>query len=453
MIGYLHTNDVSASFHKSLLNLIVFDRGGPKRVGQVADVKCGALAIPYGRNDLCRALLRGRCEWLLMVDGDMGFEPFALDQLLSLADPERRPMVGGLCFANRESISDGMNGMRCFPKPTLFDWIDGDPGGRYQGRAHYPVNTLLRTAATGSAFVLIHRSVVERVNAEYGENWFSRLPNSVGGLQGEDISFCSRTRSLGIPLYVHTGIRTTHLKWRWLGEQDFWSSFLAPPARERCDVVVPVLHRPGNVERFMVSLKASTGLATAWFVCEPDDHEEMAEVGRWGGEVLVWDGASHPGRFAEKVNFACRRTEAPWLLLVGDDVSFRAGWLDQAQDVAGRYGSNVVGTNDLCNPRVMRGEHATHPMIRRSYIEEVGASFDGPGVVCHEGYRHWFVDDEIVVAAKRRRTFQMALAAQVEHLHPIGGTAEMDEVYSLGNESVARDRELCERRVRAGSAG
>jgi hypothetical protein len=50
-------------------------------------------------------------------------------------------------------------------------------------------------------------------------------------------------------------------------------------------------------------------------------------------------------------------------------------------------------------------------------VAGVGASWDGPGIVCHEGYRHWFVDDEITVAAQLRGVFQAALGSHVEHLH------------------------------------
>ena len=58
----------------------------------------------------------------------------------------------------------------------------------------------------------------------------------------------------------------------------------------------------------------------------------------------------------------------------------------------------------MSNPRVISGEHGTHLLIRRSYIDEVGASWgtDGkgtPGEVCHDGYTHMYVDDEIVTAA------------------------------------------------------
>jgi len=65
--------------------------------------------------------------------------------------------------------------------------------------------------------------------------------------------------------------------------------------------------------------------------------------------------------------------------------------------------------------------------------------------VCHEGYHHWFVDDEIVTVAKTRQTFQMALGAEVEHIHPMGGKAPNDEVYDLG----AAKSELDEKHFKA----
>lgn len=414
-------------------------------------VKCGAGGVPEGRNELAEKFLAGDAEWLFMLDDDMGFHPATLSMMLAFADPADRPIIGGLCFAMREVGEDGMNGFGTFPSPTIYDWQEHDDGHhRMTGRRHYPVNSLIRCGATGGACVLIHRSVLEAVAGKFGPNWFTPLPDPAEkGRIGEDISFFIRTMALEIPLHLHTGIRTTHFKHLWLGESDFWTSFLAPPATERVDIIIPVLHRPQNVAPLMESLRASTGLATAWFVCEPNDEEEQAEVLRCGGQLLADHGAH---TFAEKVNFAYGATSlgsdtAPWLLLCGDDVRFRAGWLDSALDVARRYRADVVGTNDLCNERVTRGEHATHPLIRRSYIDEHGASWDGPGVVCHEGYRHWFVDDEIVMVAKQRQTFQSSLASQVEHLHPLTGCVPMDDVYELGAASSEEDQTTFEART------
>ncbi len=97
----------------------------------------------------------------------------------------------------------------------------------------------------------------------------------------------------------------------------------------------------------------------------------------------------------------------------------------------------------------MRGEHAVHMLITRQYIDEHGASWDGPGIVCHEGYRHWFVDDEIVNVAKLRGTFVAALGSKVEHLHPAWGKAELDDTYKLGSHAKQSDKTLFDKRLAA----
>ena len=451
LLGYLHPNEVTASFHKSLLDLIGHDLSGPRRLRSWAMVKCGTNGIPAGRNDLVKKFLATDCEWLFMVDADMGFEPHTLDALLSCADKDERPIIGGLAFAQRESMPDGFNGFKCFPQPTLLEWLKHEDGhSRFTGRAHYPVNSLVKTGATGAAMLLIHRTSLERVQDEYGENWFEPVPDPNGTKMGEDISFFVRTQSLDIPLFVHTGIRTTHYKHLWLAEDDFWTSFIAPPATERVDVLIPVLNRPQNVAPLMESLRASTGLATAYFVVEDGDESETKAVLENGGVVLSSPDAH---TFAQKINYAFSATmttqpekASPWILLCGDDVRFRPGWLDHAQDVARRYNADVIGTNDLLNPRVTRGEHATHPMVRRTYCVEQGASWDAPGVVCHEGYSHWCVDDEIVTVAKQRGIFQAALGSQVEHIHPINGHTPTDEIYALGEKNSKADQKLFEKR-------
>jgi len=445
LIGYLHPNEVAASFHKSLLNLVGWDMSHDRRLEGWSSVKCASGGIPEGRNQLMQALLDSESEWMFMVDADMGFEPVALDQLLAVANKDNRPIVGGLAFAQREAFDDGKSGFRCMPRPTIFDYVKHEDGfSRFTGRAHYPTNSLVECGATGGAFLVIHRSVAQQILDASGPVWFDRIVGDDGSLIGEDISFFVRCQALGIPCFVHTGIRSTHLKQLWLGESDFWMSFEAPPATERVDVLVPVIHRPQNVKPFMESLTASTGLADAVFICDPDDIEQQEEVLKYGGKVLLC-----PGTFAQKANFALPFINNPWVLLVGDDVIFHAGWFNHAVSVGTRYKADVVGTNDLANPRVMRGEHATHPLIRRQYIDEIGSSWDGPGVACHEGYNHWFIDDEIVTAAKMRRTFQSAMASQVEHRHPINGTAPDDEVYARGNARSEQDQKLFNKRLAA----
>lgn len=449
-IGYAHSDSGGcASWEASLAALIAYDQ---RHAGYLAHpqakmaVRVGTDGLPSARNTVAANVVASDVDWLLWIDTDMGFAPESLYQLLMVADPAERPIVGGLCFAQRQFAHDGMHGYRTQPLPTIYDWIPDDEGiARFTSVPLYPVNTLVRTPATGSAFILIHRSVFETIAEKVGPEWYDRTPGTDGRLLGEDVSFCVRAGFCEIPIHVHTGVRTTHYKSQWLSEVDHWRNYNPPPATEEVAVVVPVLNRWRNAAPFMTSLRASTGLAHVYAVADSSDDAVIRAWEDAGATVLIDD----LGTFARKVNLGYAKTTEPWLFLCGDDVRFHPGWLDHTQHVAATFNANVVGTNDLGNPRVMSGEHATHLLIRRTYIDETGASWDGPGILAHEGYRHWYVDDELVTAAKQRGVWQMALGSVVEHLHPIWGKGEDDEVYQLGQSYAEQDKALYLERLEA----
>jgi hypothetical protein len=59
------------------------------------------------------------------------------------------------------------------------------------------------------------------------------VPNTTTGqLIGEDLSFCLRAGALKIPIFVHTGVPTTHFKHFWLSEDDYWRQVALRSARE-----------------------------------------------------------------------------------------------------------------------------------------------------------------------------------------------------------------------------
>lgn len=195
----------------------------------------GWLATKYGtggiiaaRNDTTQQFLRGTdSEWMFWIDTDMGFSPDTVDRLLEVADPETAPVVGGLCFMNRELGPDGMGGMLTQGVPTIFQWWKEEVGGGFRAQTDYPRDQLIQAAGTGSACVLIHRSVFERIAAEYGTSWYSPVQSSVDrSWLSEDLSFCMRCAALEIPIHIHTGVKTSHLKHFWLDERH--SDRLAP---------------------------------------------------------------------------------------------------------------------------------------------------------------------------------------------------------------------------------
>jgi hypothetical protein len=456
-VAYLHTDDVAYSWHHSWWQLFLADLGTHQRIrrGGLISMECNSGQLVAGRNKAVRDFLAGDAPWLLWLDTDMGFQPDLLEQLMAAADPTERPVVGALCFGSRQLGPDGMGGYHTMPVPTVYDWapvttVDGQELEGFDIRWGYPQNALVRCDATGSAAILVHRSVFERIQAKYGPEWYHRVPAREGSM-GEDLSFCMRATAVGVPVYVHTGVRTTHAKRVWLAEHDYLALGVPAPATEEVAVLVPVLGRPEHAAPFMASLRASTGLARAYAICDRGDEDAATAWKQAGATVLLpLDPADdRPGTFAEKVNEGYRVTSEPWLLLTGSDVRFHPGWWDHALAAAEGDRFSVVGTNDLGNPRVMAGEHSPHPLVRRLYVDQVGASWDGPGIVCHEGYQHNFVDDELVTAAKQRGTWTPALASRVEHLHPFWQKAELDEVHKLGQSSFEEDRKLFEERLRA----
>lgn len=231
VLAYVVSNDVAYSWHRSMMGLVALDAGLDGRLQKPG----GFLAIKYGTGGLIEARNQAvhefledyTADWLFWLDTDMGFQPDALELLLGAADPVERPIVGGLCFAQREDEPDGIGGWRTQPTPTIYDWISLDGQSGYAVRWDYPIDTVTKCHATGSACVLIHRSVLERMRDAFAAGeirpaWYDRLPNpSTQQLFSEDLSFCMRAGALGFPVYVDTRVRTSHYKHMWVAEEDY----------------------------------------------------------------------------------------------------------------------------------------------------------------------------------------------------------------------------------------
>lgn len=211
VIGYCHPTDVAAGFHESMAALIEYNmiKGTGRLSGRIP--RYSSANVSNARNWIVREFLeKATADWLLMIDADMTFEPTLLDDLLTNASMTRAPVVGGLCFG----VEDGT----LFP--TLYGVAEGWAGevGIHTIRFdEYPPNTMMQVAGTGAACLLIHRTVLEKVrdaqraNGNTAYPWFQETVFS-GAPCGEDVTFCHRVNSLGIPVYVDTGVTLGHQK-------------------------------------------------------------------------------------------------------------------------------------------------------------------------------------------------------------------------------------------------
>jgi GT2 family glycosyltransferase len=205
VVGYVHGGTVRAEFLASLLALS--RKTGGTRIGVFLAAPSGP-NISEARNLVVRRFLdECRAPWLLMCDTDMVFTPADVDRLAAAADPVSRPLLGALCFSQ-----DGQTGE---PQPTMYELVQED-GGQV-GFARYktwPQDACVPVAATGAAFLLMHRGAllaVEKAGGDRAAPWF-RESILGAALVGEDLTFCLRAGTAGIPVHVCTGVRVGHMK-------------------------------------------------------------------------------------------------------------------------------------------------------------------------------------------------------------------------------------------------
>lgn len=214
------------------------------------------------------------------------------------------------------------------------------------------------------------------------------------------------------------------------------------------DILIPVLDRPQNVRPLIKSMQVTKTPYSPIFICSPGDDEEIAAVEESGERYLIVDWTPEKSDYTKKMNLGFRSTENPFVLLGSDDIDFKPGWDKEALAVAEKTGAGVVATNDCANPGVKRGIFGTHCLVRRSYVEQEGGSFDGPGYLMHEGYDHNWCDRELCDLAHARGQYAFAEKAHIVHRHPNWGSAEMDSTYRKGLSSFRIDGRLFSKRAR-----
>ncbi len=225
-VGFLDPGHWSHCFGQSLIDLYLVDAHGSKRMvphGKQLRDNAQAGGIVAGRNSIAAKFLDDtECEWLFMVDSDMGFSPDTVDRLIASADPVARPVVGGLCFSLRREKAGEFYGQKYVVVPTCFEYVDTDTEVGFRSILDYPRDSLMQVSGTGAACLVIHRTALEAVRERTGDHWFDHVTHPGGTVFSEDLSFCLRLAAVDLPVYVDTSVRTTHDKHGvFLDEEEF----------------------------------------------------------------------------------------------------------------------------------------------------------------------------------------------------------------------------------------
>lgn len=379
LVAYLHPNQVTHSFSDSLMRLVAYDStegsGSVIASGGPLMMRCGTGGIVEARNMVMEHFLdKSGAEWLFMIDSDMGFAPDTVDRLIEAADPVERPVVGGLCFAVREVMPDGLQGYKVRPVPTLYNFArlaDGEIG--FTPQRSYPRNALVKVAGTGAACLLVHRSAAEKVRAEYANGFFDQVKYANGKPVGEDLSFCYRLGTVGVPIHVHTGVKTNHYKSMWFGEEEFDlfdQQFRAITANGRVSVLLPTRKRPESLRASVTSLRERAtypDLLDILVAVDPDDPESV-EVAKELGIERIWvtDERYGYGQLHRYYNGLADAADGEWMLL----------WNDDAKMLTERWDEVLAALDDRVLVADLQSQHSPRlvcfPAVRRAAVEAVG---------------------------------------------------------------------------------
>lgn len=224
VVSFMFSQTTSGWFSHCLADMLMVDAQNGRHLtgehGGLISISTGP-RVAEGRNRIIDEFATKygvESEWLLMLDTDMTFPGTLLEQLMSVADPVQVPIVGGLCFTG---------GTDHAPKPTIYRQVVMNKGeaNEYITAApvfDYPRDALVKVGATGAACLLMHRSALGAMKNRFEKlpdgrinpyPWFAEgLMGPNGEAWGEDVAFCLRAGSMGIPVHVLTSCRLGHIK-------------------------------------------------------------------------------------------------------------------------------------------------------------------------------------------------------------------------------------------------
>jgi hypothetical protein len=174
-------------------------------------------------------------EWLLWVDSDVVITPETFKLLWNNRDAEKRPLVTGVYFT-----TDTPEQPLMIPMPTVFSFTNKGDGSFGLSRVHpLPKNQLIKVDAAGFGFLLMHRSVIDKVRAVAPEGQVFMEMGRGTKFIGEDIFFFALCDKAEVPVYCHTAATAPHMK-RFSFDEHYYNAFFGgAPQEEESKLITP----------------------------------------------------------------------------------------------------------------------------------------------------------------------------------------------------------------------
>ena len=191
LIGTPIKETLPVGYVQSLVNMITFD----KENDFTLQLEYGALFD--ARDRICRRVIKEDFDYVLFIDSDMTFEPDLAQRLIA----RKKEVITGLYVDKHENH-----------KPLLFSILspENEDQAAFAKRSGMDLTKdLIEIQGCGAGALLVTNNAL-RLLKIHQHDWFKPFK----GL-GEDVSFCHRVNSIGLPdmkIYCDTTVRLGHLK-------------------------------------------------------------------------------------------------------------------------------------------------------------------------------------------------------------------------------------------------
>jgi len=180
----------------------------------------------WAANALMRDFISSDLDTLLLVDDDMVFSGDFLDTIRDNEESWEYDIVSGV--ATKRSwppraivlrLKEEQPGLPSSLLGDTFDFMDDVPD-----------NEVVEVDATGFAFTLIRRHVIEEMTGEYGPD-YTFYCSYGNGFESEDVVFCRNARELGFRIAVDTNVKPGHVSQDIYGWNEYrkWFNSLKRP--------------------------------------------------------------------------------------------------------------------------------------------------------------------------------------------------------------------------------
>ena len=177
-----------------------------------------------------------KSDWLLWVDSDIVISPEKFRLLWDNKDAKERPLISGVYFT-----TDNPEEPLMVPMPTVYSFTNKGDGTFGLSRIHpLPENKIIKADAAGFGFILMHRSIVEKVKAVAPDGQMFMEMGRGTKFIGEDIFFFMLCDKAEVPLYCHTGALVPHMK-RFSFDEHYYKAFMGAPEKEKpkSKIIIP----------------------------------------------------------------------------------------------------------------------------------------------------------------------------------------------------------------------